>query len=98
MTISTAAELSWLGNSPLWLAVMDFKKAFDSVEHQPLFKAPIEQGVQEQYVEILKKVYAHQEGYVSVETESKIFPMTRGSKQGDPISPAIVCWRNSSAH
>ena len=38
----------------LWVAALDFKKAFDSVEHDALWKALEEQEVPETYINLLK--------------------------------------------
>ena len=74
---------------PLWVAAIDFKKAFDTVEHPSLWDALQEQGVPLQYVTILRKLYDGQTGRVVANGESRPFSITRGTKQGDPISPHL---------
>ena len=75
--------------SPLWVAVVDFKKAFDCVNHASLWGALQEQGVSPLYIQLLQRLYLNQNGEVQCDRVSKKFAINRGSKQGDPISPAL---------
>ena len=75
--------------SPLWIAAIDYRKAFDCVEHNALWEALLAQGVQPAYVRILEGLYHQQHGCVVADRISKSFSMARGTKQGDPISPAL---------
>ena len=73
-------------NIETWLGLVDFEKAFDTVEHDPLWDALTELGVNQSYINILKMLYGHQEAEVAVGTKSRLFTLERGVKQGDPIS------------
>ena len=42
-----------------------------------------------EYVDMLKVLYSRQEAMVAVGAESRVFPLERGVKQGDPISPLL---------
>ena len=44
-------------NDPLILKFIDFDKAFDTVEHKSVINIIRRQGVQVQYVELLKYIY-----------------------------------------
>jgi len=48
-----------------------------------------EQGVGSEYVELLQLLYEHQTATVLAGTESEPFTLTRGVKQGDPISALL---------
>eukprot|EP00973_Karenia_brevis_P081242 11263927-Karenia_brevis.AAC.1 len=85
MLIERSAEF----NAPLWVCAIDFRKAFDSIEHLAIWKALRQQGVDERYVTLLIKLYENQVGHVCCGVESKSFPIQRGTKQGDPLSPAL---------
>ena len=76
-------------NQPLWVVAVDFKKAFDTINHRSLWKALQEQGVPGIYITCLQKLYAGQEGYVQSDRNSFRFNIERGAKQGDPISPSL---------
>ena len=45
---------------PLWIVAVDFKKAFDTIEHFSLWEALNEQRVPEQYIRTLQKLHANQ--------------------------------------
>jgi hypothetical protein len=72
-----------------WIAAIDFRKAFDSIEHDSLWGALLDQGVETQYVSLLKKLYIGQSARVCTDKLSKQFEIGRGTKQGDPLSAAL---------
>ena len=72
-----------------WIAVVDFVKAFDSIEHDAIWKALASQGVGPECIDVLKNLYRDQKGQVSGDTPSKLFDISRGTKQGDPLSTLI---------
>lgn len=74
---------------PLWTAAVDFKKAFDTVEHNALWESLALQGVPESYNCMLQRLYASQQAYIATDRTSKEFNLTRGTKQGDPVSPML---------
>ena len=74
---------------PCWLATLDFKKAFDSVRQDSIWNSLIEQGVEYTYVDVLRKLYEGQSAIVQCDQKSRSFPIHRGTKQGDPISPIL---------
>ena len=41
------------------------------------------------YIDLEKRLYSHQEGTVLTNTESAVFPIRRGTKQGDPVSSLL---------
>ena len=71
------------------MAFVDFEKAFDTVEHGALFDVVRDQGVPELYISILIKLYADQLAVVQADTLSRPFALSRGVKQGDPISSLL---------
>ena len=74
---------------PLWIATIDFQKAFDSVSHSAIWEALAEQGVDLAYIDMLQRLYVGQEARVQTDRKSSKFPIQRGTKQGDPISAII---------
>ena len=76
-------------NQELWLALIDFEKAFDSVEHDTLWSAMHALRVDTHYIDMLKLLYSRQHATVMAGTESRQFNVTRGGGQGDPISALL---------
>ena len=74
---------------PIWVAAVDFKKAFDSVKHAALWKSLRDQKVPEGYIRLLDKMYDEQIGVVRTECLSKEFRIAKGVKQGDPLSSLL---------
>jgi hypothetical protein len=99
LLLETCAE--W--NTNLWLGLVDFEKAFDTVEHAPLWDALTELGVQAEYVDLIKMLYREQQCTVLAGSESRPFALERGVKQGDPVSSLLflavveVCFRRLKA-
>ena len=48
---------------PMWIAAVDFKKAFGSVTHSSVWTALREQKVPEPYIALLERLYNHQTAY-----------------------------------
>ena len=47
-------------NIPLWMISLDLRKAFDRIQHGPLFAALLEQGVPNPYIQLLAALYENQ--------------------------------------
>ena len=71
-------------NIPLWMISLDLRKAFDRIQHGPLFAALLEQGVPNPYIQLLAALYENQQGCVN---GSRMFLIQRGVKQGDGYCP-----------
>ena len=63
-TITLLAEICLEMQSPLWIAALDFKKAFDSVKHESIWQALAEQKVPKVYIATLQKLYKEQSAQV----------------------------------
>ena len=74
-------------NQNLWIVAIDFQNAFDLVFHSSIWTSLIEQQVPLTYVRTLRSMYESRVGRVMTDVTSKTFDVTRGTKQGDPISP-----------
>ena len=73
----------------VYLLLLDFNKAFDSIEHSFLWQALANQGVPKGWVEIIKKLYKNSQVYVKTDRTGPTFKMGRGVRQGDPLSPNL---------
>ena len=88
-TVVQILEKSKEANKEIWIAAVDYTKAFDSVEHASIWQALREQGVPDNYVTLLKNLYKKHMGQVIADKNSKEFDITRGVKQGDPLSTLL---------
>ena len=79
--ISALAERTLEHGIPLWIATIDFKKAFDSVDHVAIWKALLKQGVEPVYVNMLQRLYEGQKATVQTDARSSSFNIERGTKQ-----------------
>ena len=80
----TAKANEW--SLPLWIVSLDLSKAFDRVDHEALFAALAENGIPQNMLMLIRRLYAKQIGRVD---DSKQFPIERGVKQGDILSPML---------
>ena len=71
------------------MSALDFKKAFDSVEHDSIWQSLGAQGIEPGYITILQKLYHGQTATVRTDVDSRPFSLHRGTKQGDPLSSLL---------
>jgi len=76
-------------NLNTWVAAIDFKKAFDSINQNYLWQALVEQKVPNAYVYVLRRLYEDQSAQVKTDVLSRKFGIHRGTKQGDPLSSLL---------
>jgi len=73
---------------PLYIAFVDYEKAFDSVEHEEIMKALEEHQVPTAYLETIASMYRRCTSQVRIDNDlSKPFEIRRGVRQGDTLSP-----------
>ena len=77
----------WLIN--LWVATIDFAKAFDTVHHESIWKSLSRYGISEPYICLLKKQYSKKRVMVARDTESDEFPIARWSRHGYLLSSLL---------
>lgn len=81
------------------------RKAFDSVNHSSVIEALKEIGVEGIYIRIIEEMYRNNQSYIVAERSGPLFPVRKGVKQGDNLSPDLfICtlekalrrlkWRN----
>ena len=75
----------------LCIGYIGYEKAFDSVEHEAVFKALRSIDVNETYFTILEVTYTGATARVHTDNQvSDEIPILRGVRQGDPISPNLL--------
>ena len=69
---------------------LNLVKAFDTVSHMDIDSALQRFGVSPDFVELVGDLYSDAKTHFKLETgETSEIPMTRGVKQGDPLSPLL---------
>ena len=70
-----------------YILAIDFEKAFDSIEWDFLWKSLESFGFPDAYLKLIKVAYNNMEACViNGGTTTNYFRLTRGVRQGDPIS------------
>ncbi|CAF4744203.1 unnamed protein product [Pieris macdunnoughi] len=76
-------------NKTVYMAFIDYTKAFDSIKHEVIWESLENQGVSGAYINIIKQIYANCNARIQMETLGKTFKIERGVRQGDPLSPKL---------
>ena len=84
----------------VWIATIDFTKAFDSITHNSIWKALKSCGIKHDYISLLKKIYKDQKASVLTDVESIMFKIKKGTKHCDPLSSLLfnTVLQNSLKH
>lgn len=76
-------------NKPIYLAFIDYSKAFDCLNHEYVFQSLKEQGIESTYINIIKNIYKESEASIRLVSTGEVFPIERGVRQGDPLSTKL---------
>lgn len=76
-------------NKVLYIAFIDYAKAFDSIEHEHIWETLKQQGIQTKYASIIKTIYTNSKARIQLESLGNEFNIERGVRQGDPLSPKL---------
>ena len=77
------------GDNP-FLALLDFEKAFDSVNHEFTFKAMEAFGIPETFIRLTQLAFIDTEACCIVNNKrTAFFPLPGGGRQGDNLYPLI---------
>lgn len=76
-------------NQPLYVAYVDYAKAFDTITHTSIWKALKVCGVSKTYANIIKNIYSKSTSRIKMENKGEQFSIEKGVKQGDPLSPKL---------
>ena len=77
-------------NIPPCFAVVDYEKAFDSIESNPLFDSLENQGVEAAYITLLRDLYNDGTSTLKLHRDSDTIKLQIGLRQGDNISPKLL--------
>ena len=74
--------------SPVYAALLDYRKAFDYVNHVKMFKNLINRNINPVFIRLLIFIYLYQRCYVKWQSSrSYSFGVTNGTRQGSIFSP-----------
>ena len=76
-------------NIPLCFAFVDYEKAFDSSEFEPISHALKNHGVDKAYLDIIKHLYHEETSVIHLHIDNKKLRLQRGVRQGDNILTRI---------
>lgn len=77
-------------NLPTYCGFIDFKKAYDKVHHEALYRIISSMGIRGKALSLIKTMYADSKMYVRAGGySSHKFGMKRGLRQGCPLSPLL---------
>ena len=71
----------------LCFVFVDYDKAFDSIEFNPLFESLENKGVEAAYITLLRDLYNGATSTLKLHRDSDKIKLQRGVRQGDNISP-----------
>ena len=86
-TMTIIAEKCTEFNIPLWVAAIDFSKAFDSINHSSIFEALQAHKVPMAYIDVLNRLYKDQTASVRCEGQSR-----RSKEILSAHSSSMRCW------
>ncbi len=70
----------------LYILLIDFEKAFDSVNLEYLWNALKRQGIAQKFIIMLKEMYSNTKAYIKLDKVGPKFEIEKGVKWGDPLS------------
>lgn len=76
-------------NITFYLTFVDYNKAFDSLKHVKIWEALRAQGVDAKYIRLITNIYKNMKAKIQTERTGEYFPIQRGVRQGDPMSPKL---------
>ena len=88
-TVRQVIEKSEEYNKPLFLAFVDYEKAFDSIEYWAVENSLLRSRVDQRYVQVLQNLYRSATMTVRLHENTKPIPVEKGVRQGDVISPKL---------
>ena len=90
MALAEIVRRRWIKGKATYGAFIDFKKAYDRVYHEHLFRILEQVGIRGTFLQLVKTMYKEARYEVRAgDAVSDTFSLSRGAKQGDPLSPIM---------
>jgi len=89
LTLKVLIEKTLEYNRPLVLVFVDFQKAFDTIEMNAILKALSQCRIDYRYTRLIHNIYSNSTACVKIHNTTKAFPIQRGVRQGDTLSPKL---------
>ena len=90
MTLVNVLEDARAKVKPLWICLVDLKKAYDSVEHWLIREALEFYQVDKDLIEAIMACYVGEKAFLKLPFgNTGLFNITRGVRQGDVLSPLL---------
>ena len=83
---------------PLCFDFVDYEKAFDSIEFNPLFESLENQGVEAAYITILRDLYNGATSTLKLHRDSDKIKLQRGVRQSDNIMTQTIYCMSAGRH
>lgn len=91
--LATAISDARTNLKELHVASLDLQKAYDSVSHHAILAALIEKGLPKWFITYIQNLYQNSGTVLEVgKRKSDIINVTRGVRQGDPLSPLLFAF------
>ncbi|KAG6464168.1 hypothetical protein O3G_MSEX014327 [Manduca sexta] len=71
------------------MCFIDYTKAFDSLYYEAIWTSLAQQGVDQTYIKLIRSIYSKCQAKVRLERTGTEFPIQKGVRQGDPLSPKL---------
>ena len=72
-------------NMPLSMAFVDYKKTFDSVDLHSVLEALLEQGINSNYIKLIREIYTDNFISICFHKNSNKIKIKKGARQGDTM-------------
>ena len=73
----------------LYMAFIDYEKAYDSISHEAIFRAMRNQGIDQVYINIIRDAYTNRTAQIQTDVLSRKIDINKGVRQGDTLSPNL---------
>lgn len=91
-TVRQIIEKSIEYNINLWIAFIDFRKAFDMLESWAVINAMRNARIDQRYIDLINYIYSRATMKIKQHRTTEKINISRGVRQGDIISPKFLLW------